>query len=416
MDLVGEMAYEMHKRENMKFCPNCSHKIAKNEHNFCVNCGHTLVPKNEATVPAPEQTKPVGFFQSKRNLLIIGGIVIILIALLLGGVILFLIMNNNSQKLASPSNLAQVNQEKSQNLQLPAITNQGCQYNSPPCSSDYECLNNQCILKRGCQYNNPACQYNQDCINNICVLKQCPYECCDDIEYQRKDCQTDYACLNHACKPIDSDGDGLYDYEEKQLGTNPNLADSDGDTLSDYQEVRVLHTNPLNPNTDGDRYNDNVDPNPLTKNTASVAITKTNEKGDYDYPTMGLLVVSLAGSTITGCFTSGCTLTAPLLASVLATLGLTQSVIYHDNMDLYISNSGTDYTNYVNYNVNYYVDNKLVLSQKESTGRLEAGSSITKHYTYDIKAIDVPGALIRLLNSKPIIEKRVEDIKYEQYT
>jgi hypothetical protein len=54
----------------------------------------------------------------------------------------------------------------------------------------------------------------------------------------------------------DSDGDGLTDAEENNLGTNPNLADTDADGLTDWAEVRVYHTDPLNPDTDGDGYKD----------------------------------------------------------------------------------------------------------------------------------------------------------------
>jgi len=38
----------------------------------------------------------------------------------------------------------------------------------------------------------------------------------------------------------DSDGDGLYDWQESLWGTNPNLADSDGDGLDDRDEVRQI--------------------------------------------------------------------------------------------------------------------------------------------------------------------------------
>ncbi|HNU81308.1 MAG TPA: thrombospondin type 3 repeat-containing protein [bacterium] len=56
--------------------------------------------------------------------------------------------------------------------------------------------------------------------------------------------------------PVDSDGDSLTDAEETILGTNINLIDSDFDGLSDYEELRVYGTNPLNPDTDGDSYHD----------------------------------------------------------------------------------------------------------------------------------------------------------------
>jgi hypothetical protein len=59
----------------------------------------------------------------------------------------------------------------------------------------------------------------------------------------------------------DTDNDGLNDYVEADLGTNPNQADSDNDGLSDAEEVN-LGTNPLNRDTDGDGVADGADPIP----------------------------------------------------------------------------------------------------------------------------------------------------------
>jgi hypothetical protein len=49
----------------------------------------------------------------------------------------------------------------------------------------------------------------------------------------------------------DSDGDGLSDWKEFDLGTSPTNVDTDGDGLSDGQEL-TLGTNPLVPDSDGD--------------------------------------------------------------------------------------------------------------------------------------------------------------------
>lgn len=43
---------------------------------------------------------------------------------------------------------------------------------------------------------------------------------------------------------LDSDGDGLTDVEEEELGTDPNLGDSDGDEFDDGEEVKA-GTDPL---------------------------------------------------------------------------------------------------------------------------------------------------------------------------
>src|SRR3989338_7226449 len=54
----------------------------------------------------------------------------------------------------------------------------------------------------------------------------------------------------------DSDADGLFDIDEKKLGTNPKKADTDNDGLNDYEEVNVYGTDPLNPDTDKDGIKD----------------------------------------------------------------------------------------------------------------------------------------------------------------
>lgn len=55
---------------------------------------------------------------------------------------------------------------------------------------------------------------------------------------------------------VDSDGDGLTDKKEAELGTNPASEDSDQDGLKDGKEVTYYKTNPLKVDTDGDGYAD----------------------------------------------------------------------------------------------------------------------------------------------------------------
>ena len=69
-------------------------------------------------------------------------------------------------------------------------------------------------------------------------------------------------------EPVDTDGDGLTDAEEAELGTDANSADSDGDGLTDAEEINEYETDPLNSDTDGDGLSDgdevnsyNTDPN-----------------------------------------------------------------------------------------------------------------------------------------------------------
>ncbi|MBI5003039.1 SdiA-regulated domain-containing protein [Candidatus Woesearchaeota archaeon] len=55
---------------------------------------------------------------------------------------------------------------------------------------------------------------------------------------------------------LDADDDGLLDTEEATYGTNPNLVDTDGDGLTDYQEVITYGTSGTTADTDGDGLSD----------------------------------------------------------------------------------------------------------------------------------------------------------------
>ncbi|MFC1612814.1 hypothetical protein ACFL23_00605 [Patescibacteria group bacterium] len=55
---------------------------------------------------------------------------------------------------------------------------------------------------------------------------------------------------------IDTDGDGLSDNDEMNLGTSVFQIDTDEDGLSDREEIEVYKTDPLNSDTDGDMYLD----------------------------------------------------------------------------------------------------------------------------------------------------------------
>ncbi len=59
-----------------------------------------------------------------------------------------------------------------------------------------------------------------------------------------------------AASPVDSDGDGLTDDEERALGTDPHNPDTDGDGIGDGDEVHIYGTNPLKSDTDGDGFSD----------------------------------------------------------------------------------------------------------------------------------------------------------------
>lgn len=57
---------------------------------------------------------------------------------------------------------------------------------------------------------------------------------------------------NRGNKRKDSDGDGIRNYKEAELGLDPMNPDSDSDGLLDGEEVNQYGTNPLNPDSDND--------------------------------------------------------------------------------------------------------------------------------------------------------------------
>ncbi|MEE8167761.1 MAG: hypothetical protein V3T58_02670 [Candidatus Hydrothermarchaeales archaeon] len=71
---------------------------------------------------------------------------------------------------------------------------------------------------------------------------------------------------------VDTDGDGLTDAKEAELGTDPKKADTDGDGLTDGREA-TAGTNPLKADTDGDGIWDAQDPNPLVPATTAPPTT-----------------------------------------------------------------------------------------------------------------------------------------------
>lgn len=81
---------------------------------------------------------------------------------------------------------------------------------------------------------------------------------------------------------IDSDGDGLLDDEEAQIGTDPYDPDTDKDGLSDGEEVKSYQTDPLNPDTDWDGLKDGAEvlsykTNPLDRDTDKGGVADGHE-------------------------------------------------------------------------------------------------------------------------------------------
>ena len=93
----------------------------------------------------------------------------------------------------------------------------------------------------------------------------------------------------------DTDYDKITNIDEYRLGTRPDLADTDGDGLTDYDEVYVYHTDPLLVDTDGDGLTDyeeillGLDPN----NPKSDGVTPDAERTFYQEYDSSLISGSL---------------------------------------------------------------------------------------------------------------------------
>ena len=247
----------------------------------------------------------------------------------------------------------------------------------------------------------------------------CPYECCSGEIYLSKQCGQGYECLNNMCVAIDSDGDGLTDLEEIEIGTNPQLFDSDGDTLSDYQEYIVLGTNPLLKNTDGDRYDDNEDPDSLIVNSADITFELLNEEGEYHYLTLIADSVIIGGATLAlGACTTGtlgaCAAAIPSVWSILNPI--LEDTIYTKTFDVTITNQGNDYTSYLNYDISYYIGSEKLKTTSHTEGMLKAYSSMNVHYSEEIKIKDIQhGRTWDLILGKETITIQDENVDYEKF-
>jgi hypothetical protein len=98
-----------------------------------------------------------------------------------------------------------------------------------------------------------------------------------DTDNDGVDDQTEFAtgggdplnpCLPNPCvygSTGDPDGDGLSNAEEAELGTNPDNPDTDGDLVNDFLEARLMFTDPLRVDTDGDGCPDGLDRAPANR-------------------------------------------------------------------------------------------------------------------------------------------------------
>lgn len=267
-------------------------------------------------------------------------------------------------------------------------------------------------------------KYIPSITGNVIKLQDCPNQCCGfglDF-YQIKDCPVDYVCKENKCVEKDSDGDGLSDIKEKEIGTNPFKADTDNDGLNDYEEVNIYKTNPLKSNSDCDRYSDGeevamgLDPN--KPNTAIIESYQSDEKGEYNSFNIAKDVLLMAGTGgVFSVCSSGsfgvCAASAPTVATFLS--GILDDVIYTTSTDVSFTNKGNDYTSFVSYNVVYYGGSEKIKSEYVPEGRLDVNGLMSKTYKYEIKLRDIPNTIWNFFSGKSKITVKIEDLNYEKY-
>ncbi len=118
----------------------------------------------------------------------------------------------------------------------------------------------------------------------------------------------------------DSDGDGLKDDREKELGIDPNNWDSDSDDLSDGEEVLIWRTNPKNSDTDGDTYKDGAEIKSGYNPNGSGRLTEMTSLSSSTTP--GVITIVTSSSSTASSFG-----VAPIsTSSVLGTTSTTSTV------------------------------------------------------------------------------------------
>lgn len=219
--------------------------------------------------------------------------------------------------------------------------------------------------------------------------EDCPFECCTSGDYKVKDCVQDYECKSNRCMPLDSDGDGLTDSEEKVFGSNLRVFDTDSDGLNDFLE-KQKGTNPNNQNTDGDRYKDSEDKDPIIKNSAVIDVSILNKDFNIQWVSLGLSFVG--GGIINPDI---------VIAKPIATVK--------------IINSGSDYSFYLSYDVVFYIANTELTRFPINKGKVELNEQLSEDKSFEIKANQVPKILIDVITKQSTKwDVKIENIRYEK--
>ena len=191
-------------------------------------------------------------------------------------------------------------------------------------------------------------------------------------------------------KRRDSDRDGIDDPDEQSHGTDPTNGDTDGDGIGDGDEVGQ-ETDPGDSNTDDDRYRDNEDPDPASPNSAVVRVAASDLELQESYKILE----------------EGAIDPSAVLARV--------------TIDLEIRNDGDDYASFVKFDGVFSMDGVELKRVNKDTGRIEPGEKLDRELTYSLKISDIPAGMMAEIirragnNELPIVSFEIENVAYERF-
>ncbi|MFQ5998349.1 MAG: thrombospondin type 3 repeat-containing protein [Candidatus Bathyarchaeia archaeon] len=199
--------------------------------------------------------------------------------------------------------------------------------------------------------------------------------------------------------------------------------DSDSDGLTDFQEARVYKTDPLNPNTDHDRYSDGqeifMETNPLVANSAIVEVLKIEEMGEYNTALVArdAMIITIMRSGVGGCsvgsFGECAASSFPQVAMTLDPI--LDDVIYDTSASIQFSNVGDDYTSSVRYTSGLYIGGEKIKETPGEIGTLEPGEKKNINLSYKLKLRDIPITVWSQVQGNAQIEIKIENVSYEKF-
>ena len=268
-------------------CPNCFNSVTSNE-KFCSKCGTNLLNNNIQKPKVPFKDKLKSFYNKYKKICIVS-VIVILIAII--GYILYITLfgfeklswNNKYEdyklEYISPSKVTLgvnfSNNEKQNDIKYSStcgkVEDKGLEVIWDLTDSLGKCK--------------ITASYKMKKINKIITVITSNSE--------EKDLSFDYKVDLES--DDDLDFDSLTNKQEKEYGTNPELADTDMDGLYDNDEINTYKTNPIKKDTDKDGLNDydeiELGLDPIKEDSKGDGLKDGKRELTYNYESDNLKVV-----------------------------------------------------------------------------------------------------------------------------